>query len=232
MENAVGYIRVSTDVQDNSLDMQLQRIQDYCRFKGFHLLTCYTDEDVSGSKPIKERPQGAAMMEYLETEDVKHVVALKLDRIFRKASDALITTEEWDSQGTSMHLVDMGGQIVDTSTPMGKMMLTMLSGFAEWERNVIASRTAEVLSYKKNSGKVYCGAIFGFDQKDGNLIVNNDEMKVVEDIYHFRSCKFSMREISDLLNDDNVKTKKGGIWHPSTISAILKNEIYKDYLNQ
>jgi DNA invertase Pin-like site-specific DNA recombinase len=232
MEKAVGYIRVSTDDQSNSLEMQKQRIEDYCRFKGLVLDELFIDEDVSGSKPLVSRPAGSRLSERLADDlRIKHVIALKLDRVFRKAVDALKTNEEWDEAGIAMHLVDMGGQIVDTSTPMGKMMLTMLSGFAEWERNVIASRTSEVLSYKKSSGKVYCGSIFGFNKENGDLVVNEEEMAIVKDIYEFREIGFSMSSIASILNDRGVKTKKNGTWHSSTISAILKNEIYKENLS-
>ena len=80
------------------------------------------------------------------------MVALKLDRLFRDAADALGQTKAWDQGGISLHLCDMGGSAVDTSSPMGRMMVTMLSGFAEFERALIAERTRTALDRKKELG--------------------------------------------------------------------------------
>jgi len=82
--------------------------------------------------------------------NIPHQSLLKLDCLFRNASDALHTTEAWDKQGISLHFVDMGGMAVDTSSAMGRMMLTMLAGFAQFERDLCADRTKSALKHKKS----------------------------------------------------------------------------------
>lgn len=67
--------------------------------------------------------------------------------------NALADVEEWEQAGISLHLVDMGGQSVNTGSSMGKMLITMLAGFAEFERNMIAERTTAALNYKKTHGE-------------------------------------------------------------------------------
>lgn len=76
-------------------------------------------------------------------------MALKLDRLFRDAEDALHQTKAWDKAGIALHLVDMGGQTLNTATAMGRFFLNMMAGFAELERNLIAERTATALAHKK-----------------------------------------------------------------------------------
>jgi site-specific DNA recombinase len=230
MELAVGYIRVSTDIQDNSLEMQKQRIADYCRFKGIRITKFFIDEDVSGGKPLSQRPAGAKLVEALSKGKVTNIVALKLDRVFRNTVDALTMAEQWNKEKVSFHLVDQGGQAVDTSTSVGWLIYTQLVSFAEFERKQISERTSKVLSYKKESSMVYSGPIFGFTRDGDYLKVNSEEMKVVKMIHEWRNGGDSLQHIADCLNLKQVQTKKGGIWHPSTIGKILKNSIYSKHL--
>lgn len=74
--------------------------------------------------------------------------------------DALNETRPWGRQGVAMHLLDMGGQAINTASAMGRMFLTMTGGFAELERNLIAERTRTALQHKR-------------DFQDGVLIVSN-----------------------------------------------------------
>jgi DNA invertase Pin-like site-specific DNA recombinase len=115
---------------------------------------------------LAKRPAGAKVAALLES-GVCDVVALKLDRLFRNAADALATTEEWHQAGISLHLVDMHGMALDTGSSMGKMFLTMLAAFAEFERNVISERTIAVLRHKRAHGEVYNHAPYGYDAVDG-----------------------------------------------------------------
>ena len=62
---------------------------------------------------------------------IQHVIALKLDRLFRDASDCLVQTKLWDKTGIGLHLLDMGGQSINTASATGRMFLTMSAGFAE-----------------------------------------------------------------------------------------------------
>jgi DNA invertase Pin-like site-specific DNA recombinase len=67
------------------------------------------------------------------TSGVSHVVALKLDRVFRNAADALVTVRAWTDAGIALHLVDMAGISLDTNSSMGTLFLTMLAAFGEFE---------------------------------------------------------------------------------------------------
>ena len=77
----------------------------------------------------------------MATKKVGHIVALKLDRLFRDAADALHQSRAWDKAEIALHLVDMGGQSLNTASAMGRFFLNMMAGVAELERNLIAERT-------------------------------------------------------------------------------------------
>jgi len=230
-QQAIAYIRVSTQEQANegvSLAAQEERIRAYCTMAGLDLVRTIRDEGVSGSKPLVTRPGGGELARALAGKSkVKHIVALKLDRLFRDAEDALHQTKEWDNKGIALHLIDMGGQAVNTATAMGRYFLTMMAGFAELERSLIAERTATALAHKKANREAYSPTPLGFDRKGDALVVNEREQEAVRFIREQRAAGLSLREIADQLNAAGVPTKKGGKWYASTVKYILENNLYE-----
>jgi DNA invertase Pin-like site-specific DNA recombinase len=177
---AVAYVRVSSEEQaafGDSLAMQADRLAIYCELQGLELVETYREAGVSGAIPLGERKRGKAMLALLASGTVKHVVALKLDRLFRDAANALTLTREWDRAGVELHLVDMGGMSLNTSSAMGRMMLTMLAGFAEWERNLIAERTRAVLWHKRSRHQAYSPTPLGFKREGKQLVEDTDEQR-------------------------------------------------------
>jgi site-specific DNA recombinase len=148
VKNCVGYIRVSTSDQARegvSLDAQRERLTAYCTMRSLALVEIISDEGVSGTVPLANREGGAKLLEMVRRRAVTEVAALKLDRLFRNAHDALGKMAEWDRANVGLHLIDMGGAAVDTRSAMGRMMLTMMAGFAQFERDLISERTAASL---------------------------------------------------------------------------------------
>jgi DNA invertase Pin-like site-specific DNA recombinase len=167
---AVGYVRVSTDDQADSglsLEHQEARIRAYATVNGLELIAIVRDEGISAGKPLAFRKGGAAVLAMLTTGPARHLIALKLDRVFRNAADALNQAELWDKAGVGLHLIDMGGQSVNTRSAMGRMFFTMAAGFAELERGLIAERTASAMKVKKERLEVYSRPTMGFDAIDG-----------------------------------------------------------------
>ena len=218
---AVAYVRVSTGKQDLSLDAQEERVRLYCQTYGLELVEIIRERSVSGKLKLSKRPEGKRIAELTEA-GVCHIVALKLDRLFRNAGDALAHVDEWEHAGISLHLVDMGGQSVNTGSSMGKMLITMLAGFAEFERNMIVERTSAALSYKKAHGQVYNSAPYGKDIVDGMLVPNAAEQRVIARMTALRADGVSYNRIADALNSDGVATKKNGTWGSQTVKNILE----------
>jgi len=217
---AVAYVRVSTGKQDLSLDAQEERIRLYCQTYGLELVEVIRERAVTGKLKLNKRPEGKRIAE-LTAAGVCHIVALKLDRLFRNAVDALNHVEQWEQAGISLHLVDMGGQSVNTGSSMGKMLITMLAGFAEFERNMIAERTTAALSYKKAHGEAYNHAPYGYDVQDGMLIENASEARTIARMTTLRADGVSYSRIADTLNADSVPTKRNGTWGSQTVKNIL-----------
>jgi DNA invertase Pin-like site-specific DNA recombinase len=230
MEKAVCYLRVSTEEQARggvSLEAQEERLKAYCSMTGLEVVEIVREEGISGAKPLASRPGGERLLKLIANKKVKHVVALKLDRLFRDAEDALHQTRAWDRAGIALHLVDMGGQTLNTATAMGRFFLNMMAAFAELERNLIAERTATALAHKKAHKKAYAPTPFGFERVGDTLQEKPEEQEIIAQIFTWREAGWSLRKIAAELNKQGVPTKQGGQWYASTVKYILENSLYR-----
>jgi DNA invertase Pin-like site-specific DNA recombinase len=228
---AVLYTRVSTEEQTLngvSLKDQEEKLLNYCKLANLDPVHIIREEGISAAKPLATRPGGQELLQLVKQGDVGHVIALKLDRLFRDAADALNVTKAWDTAGIALHLVDMGGQSMNTASAMGRFFLSTMASFAELERNLISERTAAALGYKKAHKEVYSTIPFGFDRDGDQLQPNQEEQKAVKLIIKWRGQGWTLQRIADELTSRKIKTKRGGQWYPRTIKYILENNLYQE----
>ena len=141
MSKKKGYVRVSTLHQD--YELQVNKLLEY----GVAMEDIYTDKK-SGKNA--EREGLKKVLEDLQPGD--KLVAYKLDRIARNTKDLLEIVDDLNEREIGLVVLDIQGQAVDTSTPMGKFFITVLGAVAELERNLILERTQEGLALAKQKG--------------------------------------------------------------------------------
>ena len=137
-----GYARVSTLKQGkdgNSLPDQERALRAAGCTEVYH-------DTYTGTK--MDRPQFSALLGKLEAGDT--LVVTKLDRFARTAMDGVSTIRDLVGRGVNVHILNMGR--VD-NTPMGKLMVTVMLAFAEYERDMIYERTQTGRAIAKASGK-------------------------------------------------------------------------------
>jgi DNA invertase Pin-like site-specific DNA recombinase len=116
---------------------------------------------------------------------------------------------------------------VNTNSPMGRMMLTVMAGLAELERNLIAERTAVALGHKKAHLQVYGPVPYGFERKGDLLVAVTAEQAVIQQMRVWRDGGIRLRRIALLLNESGIKTKAGGRkWYASTVQKVLENDLH------
>src|SRR5580700_7492479 len=125
---AAIYARVSTN-QGQDPEMQLREVREYCVRRGLEVSE-YVDAGISGAKD--SRPQLNQLMADAKRRRFDAVVVWKFDRFARSVSHLLRALEEFRSLG--IEFVSLSEQ-VDTSTPTGKMVFTVLGAVAELERS-------------------------------------------------------------------------------------------------
>jgi DNA invertase Pin-like site-specific DNA recombinase len=224
---AIGYCRVSTQEQAErgmSLEAQEARIRAYATMRGLELVDVVIDPGVSaGRYTLEAREGGRRVLAAVRQRTVAHVIALKLDRLFRHTIDCLTTVQTWDKAGVSLHLIDMGGASIDTASAMGRMFLTMAAGFAEMERNVTAERTTAALSRKRDRGQRTGAIPYGqaLDEDGVHLIAHAPEQAVIATVRELRASGLSYRAIAGELNRRGLVNRAGGRFHHTQVVRIL-----------
>lgn len=211
-----GYVRVSTlkqAAEGESLDVQQRKITGYALQHGWNTPKLYRDEGVSGSVSLNERSAGAEMLEEVSSGDV--IVASKLDRLFRSALDALLTVKMLEKRGVSLHLLDMGGDVTGSGT--ARLFFTMVSAFAEFERERIGERVRDVKQDQRRRGRYLGGTRpFGWDVgQDGELLARETETRAHSQVLDLHRSGMSLRQIARRLADGGVDM------HYSTVRRLL-----------
>jgi len=197
-----GYVRVSTLQQANegeSLDTQLKQIQSYSDLKGFGIPpeNFITERGVSGSLEFERRPEGGRLFNQLVSGDV--LIFSKLDRAFRNTRNALNTLHELKQRGVSVHFIDLGGDV--TNDGIGSVIFTILSAFATFERERIATRIREVKQVQKAEGKFLGGFTrFGYRVVDEKLVKDLRQQEIIMEMKDMRRRGMSLRRISAWLS--------------------------------
>jgi site-specific DNA recombinase len=215
----VGYIRVSSESQaDNtSLADQEKTLRQYCNVFGYELISVFSE--VGSGKTASDRPQFQAALEEVKT-NADGIIATKLDRIARNASDVLLLVDN-TLQPNNKHLVLLDLD-VDTSKPTGKMILTVMAGVAELERNLINERTQGGRKAKAESGGfAYGSPAYGKTSVDGELVEDSKEAEIIALMKRHRRSGKSYNAIAKYLNEHGYKSKRGGKWSGKTVQRVL-----------
>jgi DNA invertase Pin-like site-specific DNA recombinase len=146
MKTAV-YARVSTS-NGQDPEMQLRELRDYCQRRGWEVGQEYVDTGISGAK--EKRPELDRLLTDAHKRHFDAVVVWRFDRFARSVSHLLRALETFRSLG--IEFVSLSEQ-VDTSTPTGKMVFTVLGAVAELERSLIAERVRAGLRNARAKGR-------------------------------------------------------------------------------
>jgi DNA invertase Pin-like site-specific DNA recombinase len=145
---AAIYARVSTLNGSQDPSMQTRELEEYCQRKAWQIHDIYVDNGFSGKKA--SRPQLNRMMQDAHERRFDVVVVWRFDRFARSVSHLLRALETFGALG--IQFVSLSEQ-VDTSTPTGKMVFTVLGAVAELERNLIVERVRAGLRHARAKGK-------------------------------------------------------------------------------
>jgi len=197
------YVRVSTveQAEGSSLEEQLRRCRAVAMYHGTKVTREYQDPGVSGTIPLEERKNGSKLNAKLEKGDT--VIVAKLDRMFRTASDALKTADDFKKRGVDLILADIGMDPV-THNGTGKLFFSILASVAEFERERIAERLNEGREAKKQI-KGYIGGKrpFGYrivgQGKESYLRKVRSEQDAIEHMKALREEGVPFRQISDVI---------------------------------
>jgi DNA invertase Pin-like site-specific DNA recombinase len=148
-KRVVTYLRVSTKHHGQNLDTQRLALQEYAKNRGFEIVEEYADHGFSGSKD--RRPALDRLMKDARARKFDAILVARFDRFARSTKHLVTALEEFAALGIDFISLS---ESVDTSTPMGKMIFTVLGAVAELERNLIKERIAMGLDRARKERKV------------------------------------------------------------------------------
>lgn len=226
----VAYLRVSTEAQTEKygLDMQKQKILDYCERNGVIIDKWYVDGGYSGSK--LDRPEIQKLLDDAENRLIKTVYIYKLDRLSRDTADTLELMYRILPK-FGVKVVSMTEEI-RTENPMDKVMLTMNAAMNQYEREVIRMRMSAGMvervkkGYWMGGGRVPWG--YYYDRNDGILHVDEEQAEQVRNAYKLYLDGYSCINISLMLGFKGERIVSQILKRKSNIGLIeYKGKVYK-----
>ena len=180
------YVRVST--KDQSVDMQLNDLERYSRERGLHIFKVYEDSGVSGTK--ETRPALNELMDHAKKKRFDMVLVWRFDRFARSTKHLVTALHEFRHLGIDFISFQ---ENIDTSSPLGEAIFTIISAMSTLERDIIAERVKGGLRKAKAKGK--------------RLGRPNDEIDV-DKVIKFKEQGKSIREIAKHLNLSRGKVER------------------------
>ena len=168
------YARVSTLDQDPGL--QLRELRSYVKSRGLHVAGEFIDQ-VSGAKD--DRPELNHLWQAVKARKVDTVLVWKFDRFARSTKQLIDALEEFRHLGVDFISIT---EQIDTSSPIGKAMFTMISAIAEFERSLISERVRAGIAKARAHGK-----------RHGRSPIDRETVKKIKKL---RSKKLSLRQIA------------------------------------
>ena len=225
MKNLCGlYLRVSTEDQARegfSLPEQKERLETFCKFKGYEIVDYYEDAGIS-AKTGNYRPEFERLKEDIKSKRINTIIALKLDRITRSIFD-------WEKLMTFLDendaYIDCANDEVNTTNANGKMVSRLLMSVSQNEIERTSERTKVGLAGAIKQGHLPSQAPLGYKHENKKLVIDYSTKDVVVRIFELYYNGNSYQTISNILNEEQVLGKTN--WRDSTITAILENEVYK-----
>lgn len=245
-KNAGLYIRVSTEHQARegySVAAQKKNLTNFAERQKWNIHDIYADEGIS-AKNIEERPEVKRLIADIKEGKINVVVLYKFDRLTRDNRDTEDIIELIQQFGIDVYAISGGP--VDVSTATGRFTVRVHGAVAQLEREQTIERVKFAFRQKVSEG--YSLASFttpyGYNRKkhEKELTINQDEARVVKRIFKMYVEGKTFTEICDILNAENIPTKKhgqtikrrgtdetytiNGIWMTKTIRLILTNPVY------
>lgn len=200
-KKAAIYIRVSTDAQAEegySIEAQQEQLTAYCISKNIKNYDYYIDRGWSGSNI--DRPELQRLINDAKSKKLSHCIVYKLDRLSRSQKDTLYLIEDIFNPN-NVNFISLN-ESMDTSTPMGRLMLGILSAFAQLERENIRMRTRMGMKERVKNGLWMGGGRipfgYDYDKTQGILVPNSDAHKVKE-IYDLYLNGYSAQNIANII---------------------------------
>lgn len=223
-----AYARVSTDSlrQEDSFENQKSTYKRTITSNPiYEFVGVYADQGISGCS--ENRPGFQKMIEDAREGKIDLIITKSVSRFARNTVTVLKVARELKELGVGIFFEE---QNINTLSGDGELMLSVLASFAQEESRSMSENLKWAVRNKFKRGEVVINAkrFMGYDKNEsGELIINDEEAKIVKRIFKLYLEGTGTFKIAKLLDQEKIKTVAGGRWRDNTINEILRNEKYK-----
>ena len=224
-----AYCRVSTDSdeQASSYEMQVAHYTEYIsRNPEWELAGIYADEGISGTN-TKKREKFNEMIEDCMAGKIDRVITKSISRFARNTLDCLKYVRQLRDKNIA---IIFEKENINTLEASGELLLTIMASLAQQESESLSQNVKMGIQFRFQQGKVVANTsnFLGFTRdKDGNLVVVEEEAKIVRRIFREYLEGSNITQIANGLMADGIKPPlNSDTWHPNTIKNMLHNEKY------
>ncbi|OLE55409.1 MAG: hypothetical protein AUG51_02830 [Acidobacteria bacterium 13_1_20CM_3_53_8] len=227
------YARVSSEEQreGQTIDSQIAELERYAREKQWTLVTTYKDEGWSGS--LLARPELDRLRDDASKRKFDIVLLNDVDRLARDVTHLGIIKRDLERNGIQVIFRKLPAE----KSPTYNLMVNILGSFAEFEREMISDRMRRGRRHKVEVRQQFIGTrpAYGYHyvlkdrvaRKDGYLEIVPAEAAVVRQMYSWVSEEgLSIHKVMKRLNEAKALARKGNPWAKSSVTRILRSEIY------
>lgn len=223
-----AYARVSTDSekQGDSLENQITYYKNLIKSNDeYEFVKVFADKGLTGT--LNKRPEFQEMLRQCTEGKIDLIITKSIARFARNTALTLETVRYLKEIGVEVRFEK---ENINTLSGDGELMLTVLSSYAEEESRSISENIKWMYRKKFENGELVINTnrFLGYDKDDnGNLVINEEEAKIVKRIYEEYLKGNGVHKIAKMLNKEKIPTVTGAKWHETTVLVILQNEKYK-----
>ena len=220
-----AYARVSTksEAQEYSLFMQTKYWENKFRDNNeVEYVGLFSDDGISG-KEMRNRKALNEVLSKVRKGEIDRVYTKSISRFARNYTEIIAVIREFRELGVP---IIFEKECLNTLDPKCGLLLNIMASLAEEELKSMSKNQKWAARKRFAQGSIELTQIYGYRLIDGQLIVNQEEKKLIQLIYSLYTKGYGIPKICRILTERGYKTMHGGAWSKNTIRTILSNEKY------
>lgn len=222
----VIYARVSSTDGSQSYERQIEDLTRWAVYLQLEIVKVFAEQISATRKGLDERIEFNNMLEYIDENDIKHIMVSELSRISRKYIDTVNYINSCTIKGIAIHIHKEKLSTLDENgreNSIVKVITGFISSLAEQEGELLKHRIKSGLEFAAKNGGAFNAKIYGYDKgDDGKPKINEEQSILIKKMFEMLLDGIGTRTIAHHLNE-NYETKK---WTGGAVHTIVKNSFY------